>query len=33
MILGYMADAVHLEREIIYTMDADAGQLPPTIKR
>jgi hypothetical protein len=31
--LGYIADAVHLEREIIYTLDADAGQLPPTILR
>jgi len=31
--LGYMADAVHSEREIVYTMDADAGQLPPTIRR
>ena len=31
--LGYLADAVHSEREIDYTLDADAGQLPPTIRR
>ncbi len=33
MFLGYIADAVHSEREIIYTLDADAGQLPPPTAR
>jgi hypothetical protein len=31
--LAHIAEAVHLERRIVYTLDADSENLPPTIKR